>query len=76
MVTTTPRRWPNGYQGLPARMGTLSSLDRFDNTYFNVSGKQSHMMDAQLRLLLEVSAEAVLDAGLNLLAVGHIKHQL
>ncbi len=36
MVTTAPRRWPNGYQGLPARMGTLSSLDRFDNTYFNV----------------------------------------
>jgi hypothetical protein len=32
------------------------------------------MMDAQLRLLLEVSAEAVLDAGLNLSAVGHVCH--
>ena len=46
-------------------MGTLASLDKFDNTYFGVSGKQAHMMDAQLRLLLEVSTEALLDAGIN-----------
>ena len=40
MVTETPRRWPNNYKGLPARMGTLPAVEKFDNNYFNVSAKQ------------------------------------
>lgn len=33
-------------------MGTLADVDRFDNTYFNVSAKQAHSMDAQVCLSL------------------------
>lgn len=52
-----------GLLGLPGRMGTIRDLSRFDAHFFGVNEKQAHMMDPQMRLLLETSYEAIVDAG-------------
>jgi fatty acid synthase, animal type len=38
-------------------------LEHFDATFFGVHAKQAHLMDPQLRLLLESTYEAIVDAG-------------
>ncbi len=63
MVTADARRWPVGLHGLPARNGILlDDLSRFDAAYFKIHGRQAQALDPQLRLLLEVSTEALIDA--------------
>lgn len=54
---------PTGLYGLPRRSGKLKDLSKFDATFFGVHAKQAHTMDPQLRLLLEVAYEAIVDAG-------------
>ncbi|KAI8426660.1 LOW QUALITY PROTEIN: hypothetical protein MSG28_005429 [Choristoneura fumiferana] len=51
--------------GLPERNGKLKQLAHFDATFFGVHAKQAHLMDPQLRLLLELTHEAIVDAGLS-----------
>ncbi|KOB67851.1 Fatty acid synthase, partial [Operophtera brumata] len=51
--------------GLPERNGKLKDLAHFDNTFFGVHAKQAHLMDPQLRLLLELTHECIVDAGLS-----------
>nr|XP_025855761.1 fatty acid synthase [Vulpes vulpes] len=65
MVTDDDRRWKAGLYGLPRRSGKLKDLSRFDASFFGVHPKQAHTMDPQLRLLLEVAYEAILDGGIN-----------
>ncbi|XP_054986055.1 fatty acid synthase [Sorex araneus] len=65
MVTEDDRRWKAGLYGLPRRSGKLKDLSRFDASFFGVHAKQAHTMDPQLRLLLEVAYEAIVDAGIN-----------
>lgn len=65
MVTDDERRWPAGIYGLPKRTGKLKDVTHFDATFFGVHAKQAHLMDPQLRLLLEVTYEAIVDAGVN-----------
>ncbi|XP_044275877.1 fatty acid synthase [Varanus komodoensis] len=65
MVTEDDRRWKPGVYGLPKRNGKLKDISKFDASFFGVHPKQAHTMDPQLRLLLEVSYEAILDGGLN-----------
>ncbi|CAG9862121.1 unnamed protein product [Phyllotreta striolata] len=65
LVTDDERRWPSGLYGLPARTGKLKHLELFDATFFGVHAKQAHVMDPQLRLLLELTYEAMVDAGMN-----------
>lgn len=52
-----------GLYGLPRRSGKLKDLSKFDASFFGVHPKQAHTMDPQLRLLLEVTYEAILDGG-------------
>lgn len=52
-----------GIYGLPKRNGKLKDLSKFDASFFGVHPKQANTMDPQLRLLLEVSYEAILDGG-------------
>ena len=52
-----------GLHGLPKRNGKLKDISTFDARFFNVSPKQADKMDPGLRMLLEVSYEAILDAG-------------
>ncbi|KAM9281576.1 fatty acid synthase [Morus bassanus] len=65
MVTDDDRRWKPGIYGLPKRNGKLKDLSKFDASFFGVHAKQAHTMDPQLRMILEVSYEAILDGGIN-----------
>ncbi|KAI4493375.1 hypothetical protein M0802_009435 [Mischocyttarus mexicanus] len=65
LVTDDERRWPSGLYGLPSRSGKLKNLEHFDATFFGVHAKQAHVMDPQLRMLLEITHEAIIDAGIN-----------
>ncbi|XP_012511898.1 PREDICTED: fatty acid synthase [Propithecus coquereli] len=65
MVTDDDRRWKAGLYGLPRRSGKLKDLSKFDASFFGVHPKQAHTMDPQLRMLLEVTYEAIVDGGIN-----------
>ncbi|KAK7919517.1 hypothetical protein WMY93_010801 [Mugilogobius chulae] len=65
MVTEDNRRWEPGLFGLPRRNGKLKDISHFDAVFFGVHPKQANTMDPQLRLMLEVAYEAIVDAGLN-----------
>ncbi|XP_041830190.1 fatty acid synthase isoform X2 [Melanotaenia boesemani] len=65
MVTEDDRRWKPGLYGLPKRNGKLKDISHFDASFFGVHPKQANTMDPQLRLMLEVSYEAIVDGGLN-----------
>ncbi|XP_063535514.1 fatty acid synthase [Cydia strobilella] len=65
LVTADDRRWTPGVHGLPERNGKLKDLAHFDATFFGVHAKQAHLMDPQLRLLLELTHEVIIDAGLS-----------
>ncbi|KAK5643465.1 hypothetical protein RI129_007310 [Pyrocoelia pectoralis] len=65
LVTDDERRWPTKLHGLPTRTGKLKNLCHFDATFFGVHAKQAHVMDPQLRILLEVTYESLVDAGFN-----------
>ncbi|XP_075559945.1 fatty acid synthase-like [Dermacentor variabilis] len=63
MVTEDDSRWPPGYKGTPRRHGKIRDLTRFDAQFFSTNPMQAHLMDPQVRLLLETSYEAIVDAG-------------
>lgn len=65
LVTDDERRWPSRLYGLPTRTGKIKNLNHFDATFFGVHAKQANVMDPQLRLLLEATYEAFVDAGVN-----------
>lgn len=52
-----------GLYGLPARMGKLGDMSKFDCSFFGVHAKQADCMDPQMRMLLELTHEAIVDAG-------------
>lgn len=54
-----------GLYGLPTRSGKIKDLSKFDAQFFGVHGKQANNMDPQARLLLELTHEAIVDAGIN-----------
>lgn len=65
LVTADSRRWKEQIDGIPPRFGKIKQdLGLFDNKFFTVHGKQAEKLDPQARLLLEVSYEALVDAGL------------
>ncbi|XP_069024612.1 fatty acid synthase isoform X1 [Embiotoca jacksoni] len=65
MVTEDDRRWKPGLYGLPKRNGKLKDISHFDAAFFGVHPKQANTMDPQLRLMLEITYEAIVDGGLN-----------
>ena len=44
-------------------VGKLKDLDKFDADFFNISKASADGMDTQLRMLLELAYEAIVDAG-------------
>ena len=48
---------------IPKELGLLKEIDKFDASFFGVPPKQAHAMDPILRMLLEVTFEAIIDAG-------------
>lgn len=67
MVNDDPRRWPKNLYDLPSRIGKLKDedLENFDPQFFGVHQKQAECMDPQLRILMEITYEAIVDAGFN-----------
>jgi len=65
MVTKDERRWKPNLYDLPSRFGKLKDLHSFDASFFKIPPKQAHIMDPQLRIMLEVTYEALIDAGVN-----------
>ncbi len=65
-LTAPSRRYPEGYLDLPPRAGTLPNIDGFDNEFFKYNIKQTDKMDIIIRLLLEVTQEALLDAKISI----------
>lgn len=63
MVTDDGRRFTPGIYGLPKRCGKVKELTLFDASFFGVSPKQANRMDPQLRTMLELTLEAIIDAG-------------
>ena len=52
-----------GLYGLPKRNGKLKDISHFDAAFFGVHPKQANTMDPQLRLMLEVAYESIVDGG-------------
>ena len=52
-----------GLYELPRRNGKIPDISTFDADFFGVTPKQADRMDPQLRLLLEVGYEAIIDSG-------------
>jgi len=48
-----------------AQRALTKNLHSFDASFFKISPKQAHVMDQQLRIMLEVTHEALIDAGVN-----------
>ncbi|GFS17693.1 fatty acid synthase [Elysia marginata] len=63
MVSVDGKRWDPDYWNLPPHMATLKNLGKFDAEFFGIHSKSAETLDPQLRLLLEVAYEAVVDAG-------------
>lgn len=65
MVNDDQRRWPAGLYDLPDRLGKIKQedLENFDPSFFGVHQKQAECMDPVLRMLLESTHEAIIDAG-------------
>jgi len=65
-MTTDETRYPSHFMGLPPRMGKLPEINKFDNEFFQYSLKSAERMDPSIRLLLEITHEALLDARVNI----------
>lgn len=67
MVNDDPRRWAAGLHDLPTRTGKIKTEDlkNLDAQFFKLHQKQAECMDPQLRMLLECTYEAIIDAGIN-----------
>lgn len=64
MVIDDDRRWPRKLYNLP-KFGKLKDISSFDASFFGVSPKQAQCMDPQIRILLEATYEALIDAAIN-----------
>jgi acyl transferase domain-containing protein len=63
MVTVNDRRFTSGLYGIPEGFGALKEIDKCDSQFFGISPVEGRRMDPQLRMALEVSYEAMVDAG-------------
>ncbi|XP_067207658.1 fatty acid synthase-like isoform X2 [Linepithema humile] len=46
-------------------MGIINNLEKFDADFFDISFKQANILDPMIRMLLEHTYEAIIDAGIN-----------
>ena len=46
------------------RMGRIPDFHLFDGDYFGIMGQMVEMLDPQVRLIIEATHEAIIDAGI------------
>lgn len=54
------------FEELPDCIGRVEDFDKFDNEFFKIKPELAKIMDPQAKKMLEVTVEAILDAGLKL----------
>ncbi|XP_071569313.1 fatty acid synthase-like [Temnothorax nylanderi] len=57
-------RWNDAYN-MPHRIGKVNNIEKFDSEFFNIPATEAHIMDPLIRMLLEHTYEAIIDAGIN-----------
>ncbi|XP_071580834.1 fatty acid synthase-like [Temnothorax nylanderi] len=57
-------RWNNSYN-MPHRIGKVNNIAKFDSEFFNIPATEAYIMDPMIRMLLEHTYEAIIDAGVN-----------
>ncbi|KAG5683715.1 hypothetical protein PVAND_012980 [Polypedilum vanderplanki] len=65
LVDDSEERWKHVYDELPNRFGKISDVDKFDSSFFSMLNVQAKYTDPQMRILLEHTYEAILDAGIS-----------
>ena len=65
-MTSNSVRYPKNYNSLPPFTGPLPQINKFDHNHFHYNIKQVEKMDISIRLLLELTYEAILDARLSI----------
>jgi fatty acid synthase len=55
------RRWKLDHPEIPPRGGKILNVGRFDAGFFGVHQRQTKIMDATMRILLETGVEAIMD---------------
>nr|XP_012228972.1 PREDICTED: fatty acid synthase-like [Linepithema humile] len=66
MVSEDDRRWSaDMYNDVSNRFGKIKDIESFDASFFEILDYQARVTDPQLRMLLEVTFEAIVDAGIN-----------
>lgn len=65
MVIDNHGRWSNDDFDMSCRMGVIRNhhLENIDGQFFTVSPLQCKFMDPQMRMLMESTFEAIVDAG-------------
>ncbi len=53
-----------GLYGMSNRMGRIPDFHLFDGDYFGIMGQMVEMLDPQVRLIIESTHEAIIDAGI------------
>ena len=54
-----------GFLGLPRGSGKLKDISRLDTKFFGISESEANLMDSQIRIMLEITYEAIWDSGMS-----------
>lgn len=65
MIDDDETKWRHFNREVPAKSGKIRNLEKFDASFFSILNKHAHQMDPQSRILLELTYEAILDAGVS-----------
>lgn len=65
MIDDDESRWKHFHPEVPTRSGKIRNLENFDASFFSILNKHANQMDPQSRFLLELTYEAIMDAGVS-----------
>lgn len=63
------------FYGLPNYLGKIRNLDKIDDKFFGILPVQANELDPQIRILLQTTYEAIIDAGNTLECVSSNSNQ-
>ncbi|XP_014614763.1 PREDICTED: fatty acid synthase-like, partial [Polistes canadensis] len=65
-VSSDHTRWKlDDLPKIPLRLGTIFNLKKFDNYFFGINPILAENLSPELRMTMEVTFEAIIDAGIN-----------